>query len=103
MAKELFLFADRIKIIREHSGITQAELARRLGLTRSSVNSWEMGLSVPSTSYIIELAKLFDLSTDYLLGLDRGAAVSVDGLLDKEVSVLLDLISCFRDKTKNDQ
>lgn len=58
MAKELFLLADKIRHIREQAGITQAELARKLGLTRSSVNSWEMGLSVPSTSYVIELAKL---------------------------------------------
>lgn len=97
MAKELFLLADKIRHIREQSGITQAELARKLGLTRSSVNSWEMGLSVPSTQYVIELAKLFDVSTDYLLGLEQGATISVEGLSDKEVSVLLELISCFRE------
>lgn len=80
MAKELFLLADKIRHIREQAGITQAELARKLGLTRSSVNSWEMGLSVPSTQYVIELAKLFDVSTDYLLGLEQGATISVEGL-----------------------
>ena len=87
MAKELFLLADKIRHIREQAGITQAELARKLGLTRSSVNSWD----------VIELAKLFDVSTDYLLGLERGATISVEGLSDKEVSVLLELISCFRE------
>ena len=97
MAKELFLLADKIRHIREQAGITQAELARKLGLTRSSVNSWEMGLSVPSTQYVIELAKLFDVSTDYLLGLEQGATISVEGLSGKEVSVLLELISCFRE------
>lgn len=97
MAKELFLLADKIRHIREQAGITQAELARKLGLTRSSVNSWEMGLSVPSTQYVIELAKLFDVSTDYLLGLEQGATISVEGLSDKEVSALLELISCFRE------
>lgn len=97
MAKELFLLADKIRHIREQAGITQAELARKLGLTRSSVNSWEMGLSVPSTQYVIELAKLFDVSTDYLLGMEQGATISVEGLSDKEVSVLLELISCFRE------
>ncbi|MCH5212679.1 MAG: helix-turn-helix transcriptional regulator [Oscillospiraceae bacterium] len=96
MARELFLFSEKIKQIREQLGITQAELSRKLGLTRSSVNSWEMGLSVPSTPYIIELAKLFDVSTDYLLGLEHGAVISVDGLSEKEVSILLDLVSCFK-------
>lgn len=98
MAKELFSFADKIKLIREQLGITQAQLARDLGLTRSSVNSWEMGLSVPSTPYIIELAKLFNVSTDYLLGLEHCATVNVDGLTEKEVALILDLISCFNSK-----
>mgnify|MGYP002627407892 CR=1 FL=1 len=97
MAKELFLFADKIKLMREQLGITQSDLAKQLGLTRSSVNSWEMGLSVPSTQYIIELAKLFGISTDYLLGLERDAVISVEGLSEKEVSILLDLIKCFKE------
>ena len=69
MAKELFPLAGKIKQLREKSEMTQAELARELGLTRSSINAWEMGLSVPSTPFIVELAKLFGVSTDYLLGL----------------------------------
>ena len=64
MAKELFPLAGKIKQLREKSEMTQAELARELGLTRSSINAWEMGLSVPSTPFIVELAKLFGVSTD---------------------------------------
>ena len=48
---------DKIKLLREQKGLTQAELARKLGLTRAGVNAWEMGLSMPSTQYIVELAR----------------------------------------------
>ena len=56
--------AERIKTLRENFGLSQAELASRLDITRSSVNAWEMGISVPSTQYIVELAQLFGVSTD---------------------------------------
>lgn len=98
MNKELFTLADKIKQLREQSGITQSELARRLKLTRSSVNSWEMGLVVPSTAMIVELAKLFDVSTDYLLGLDNTASVNVNGLSEKEVALICNLIECLKNK-----
>lgn len=101
--KGLILLADKIKTIREQLGMTQAELARKLGLTRSSINGWEMGLSVPSTQYIVELAKLFRVSTDYLLGMEQGAVLNIDDLTEKEVSVLLDVANCFRAKQKNDE
>lgn len=103
MAKELFLLAEKIKTIREQLGMTQAELARKLGLTRSSINGWEMGLSVPSTQYIVELAKLFRVSTDYLLGMEQGAVLNIDDLTEKEVSVLLDVANCFRARHANDE
>lgn len=103
MGKELLLLADKIKTIREQLGMTQAELARKLGLTRSSINGWEMGLSVPSTQYIVELAKLFRVSTDYLLGMKQGAVLNIDDLTEKEVSVLLDVANCFRAKQTNDE
>lgn len=97
MSKELFTLADRIKALRIRTGMTQSEVARLLGLSRSGVNAWEMGLSVPSTQYIVELAKVFGISTDYLLGLENTSTISVKGLSQKQVSVLLDTIECFKD------
>ena len=77
--------------------MTQSEIARQLGISRSGVNAWEMGLSVPSTQYIVELAKKFGVSTDYLLGMENTSSISVKGLTEKQVSVLLDTIECFRE------
>ncbi len=97
VSKELFTLADRIKSLREQAGLTQADVARALGLTRSGVNAWEMGLSVPSTQYIVELAKTFHVSTDYLLGMESTSTISVKGLSHKQVSALLQTIECFRE------
>jgi len=97
MEKGLQLFAEKIKVLREQSSMTQADLAKKLGLTRSSVNGWEMGLSAPSTPLLVELSKVFSVSTDYFLGLDHGATLKIDGLSPKEIAVLTDIISCFRE------
>lgn len=100
MSKELLSLADRIKSLRESAGLTQAEIARTLGISRSGVNAWEMGLSVPSTQYIVELAKLFNVSTDYLLGMGSTSTISIVGLSQKQVAVLLETIDCFKNPDK---
>lgn len=100
MLKELFTLADRLKNLRESSGLTQSDIARSFGISRSSVNSWEMGLSVPSTQYIVELAKKFEVSTDYLLGLEETSTISVKGLTQKQVSILVETAECFRELNK---
>ena len=99
-SKELILLSDKIKMLRENAGITQSELAKSLGLTRSAINAWEMGLSVPSTQYITELAKYFNVSTDFLLGMGESATISVSGLTDKQISAVLNVIQCFKDNLK---
>lgn len=81
------MIADQIKILREQSGMTQATLARRLGITRSGVNAWEMGVTVPSTQYIVELALLFGVSTDFLLNMPSTKTISVEGLTDQEIEI----------------
>lgn len=96
MSKELFTLAEKIKLLRENGGMTQAELARILGISRSGVNAWEMGLSIPSTQYIVELAKNFNVSTDFLLGMEETATVSVKGLSQRQIAVVIDLIQCFK-------
>ena len=91
------MVADRIKIIREQNGYTQAELAKQLGITRSSVNAWEQGISVPSTQYVVELAELFKVSADYLLGVGSTATISVSGLTDDDIQVVQQLVNHLRD------
>ena len=92
------MVADKIKMLREKLGITQAELAKQLGITRSGVNAWEMGISVPSTQYIVALARFFDVSTDYLLDLPTTATVSVDGLTEREIASIVEVINCYKSK-----
>ena len=96
------MVADKIKHLREQMGITQADLAKKLGITRSSVNAWELGISVPSTQYVVELADIFKVSTDYLLGVKATASVSVEGLSEQDVKLVNAVILHLREKN-NDQ
>ncbi len=87
------MVADRIKMLREQNGYTQTYLAKKLHITRSSVNAWEMGISVPSTQYIVELSTFFKVSTDFLLGVNSTATVSVSGLDDDDITLIQNIIS----------
>ena len=91
------MIADILKSLRESNDMTQSEVAKKLKITRSSVNAWEMGISVPSTQYIIELSRLFDVSSDYILGISKTATISVSGLTEKEVSSIINIIDCYRE------
>ena len=92
------MVADKIKFLREQLGLTQSDLAKKLGITRSTVNAWEMGISVPSTQYVVELAGIFKVSTDYLLGVQNTASVSVDGLSETDVQLVNAVINHLRQK-----
>ena len=89
------MIADRIKQLRDQNNMTQAELARKLHITRSAVNSWEMGISVPSTALLMDLANLFHVSTDFLLGMQKNATIDVSELNDQEVLLLQQLMAYF--------
>ncbi len=90
------MIADRIKRLREEGGLSQAQLAKRLHVTRSSVNAWEMGLSMPTIQYVVEMAKLFRIRTDFLLGLEEEQTISLEGLSEEEISLLYGLLDYFR-------
>ena len=88
--------AERIKALREARGWTQAELARRMSITRNGVNSWEQGLSKTSPACLVDLAKLFSVSTDYLLGVERLESVNVTGLNEEDIALLAQLADRLR-------
>lgn len=91
---------DKIKELRERAGYSQSALAKKLAVTRSSVNAWEMGISTPTTQYVVEMAKLFHVSTDFILGVDDSKSISLDGLTEKEINIIYSLLDYFND-TKN--
>lgn len=90
------MIADKIKELREANHFTQAQLAKKLCITRSSVNAWEMGISVPSTTYLVELSQLFKISTDYLLGLPSNNTLDISQLSEKEVAIIYELVNYFK-------
>ena len=98
MHKEVHIemVADRIKFLRESNDLTQSDLARQLGITRSSVNAWEQGISVPSTQYVVELARLFNVSVDYLLGVDASANLNIAGLNEDDVKLVYQIVNHLR-------
>lgn len=63
-------FASRLKDLRKENGIGQNDLAKLLELSNSSISYWENAKQEPSASALCKLAQYFDVSVDYLLGLD---------------------------------
>ncbi len=86
------MVGERIKDLREKHNMTQTALARRLGLSRSAVNAWEMGVSIPSVPYLLELSELFRVSVDYLLGRSRAEMVDISSLSAEEKQVIYSLL-----------
>lgn len=86
------MIADRIKQLRISNNMTQTDLAKKLNITRSSVNAWEMGISTPSTAYIVELAQLFHVSTDFLLGLSDNVTLDISHLNEREIQLVYELV-----------
>jgi len=90
------MVAETIKTLRKKNNLSQSSLAKKLNVTRSSVNAWEMGISVPSAPLIVKLAKLFQVSVDYLLGIKESATLDISALNEKEIMILYELIGYFK-------
>lgn len=62
-------FSERLKDLRIDAGMTSEQLAKRIGVTKSTISFWENGVNEPKASYIVAIVKVFSVSSDYLLGL----------------------------------
>lgn len=90
------MISDRIKELRARNNMSQVKLAKELNVSRSTVNAWEMDISMPTVKYIIEMSKLFNVTSDYILELDDSTSISLDKLNKKQIQVIMQLIDCFK-------
>lgn len=91
-------FGNTLKILRLQNKFTQAELAKKLGLTKSVISAYENGLRLPSYDVLIHIARIFNVSTDYLLGLEHKREVDLSGLTPSEIDALMNLIQAMKRK-----
>ncbi len=92
---------DKIRRLRDKHGYTQSYLAKRLGISRSAVNAWEMSLSSPSLANIVEMTELFHVSADYLLFDGERMLLDISGLSPDEQEAVMRLVHCFAEKKED--
>lgn len=90
-----------MRCLREHYGLTQTQLAERLGVTKSAVNAWETGTNSPSLTYIIKLAQIYGVSTDYLLGVNERLTVDITNLDELQKQAVTLMIRLFKRDNKS--
>ncbi|WP_317380873.1 helix-turn-helix transcriptional regulator [uncultured Intestinimonas sp.] len=67
--RELEIFAERVRVLRKQRGMSQKELGEAIGLSHKSISTIESGSRTTTLEKLVMLARFFQVSTDYLLGL----------------------------------
>lgn len=92
------MLGQRICELRTALGWSQVELAKRLGVAKQTVSNWENENIQPSIEMLVRLAKLFNVTTDYMLGLENIPRLNVEGLPSSVVAHISQLIEDYREK-----
>lgn len=90
------MLGENIRKLRNTIGLTQVELAYRLGVTKQCVSNWENGNISPSVEMTLKISEVFSVSTDVLLGLDDRQYIEVTGLTDEEIAHIQCIINDIR-------
>ena len=91
-------FSERLRALRTSAGMTQAELAQRLNVTKSVVSYYELQERTPSPDVLIRLADIFRVTTDYLLGMNHQKTLDVSDLSEEDIGYLLMTIDMLKKK-----
>ncbi len=87
---------ERIKQLRLAQRLSQVELAERLSVTKQTISNWENNNIQPSIDFLVRLADVFGVSTDYLLGRETIPRISTENLPEDVVQHICILIEDLR-------
>ncbi len=89
-------FGQRVRVLRDKKGLSQKDLADRLGMPRSIVSTYENGHSMPTYGKLIKLACVFEVSTDYLLGVENDRILDLSELNDDQTNSIKEIVEAMR-------
>lgn len=84
--------SEKLKTLREARGLTQLQVANRIGISKAMVSAYETSSKAPSIEVIIRLSRLFGVSVDYLVCVDAAKVIDVSGLDDESVALVVALV-----------
>ena len=91
---------ERIRELRKSFNISQVDLAKELGVTKQCVSNWENDNILPSIDTLIKISQFFNVSCDYLLGLETEIVLDVKGLDDATIAHLNLLIKDLKQQKR---
>lgn len=93
---------ERLKELRKKAGLTQQQVADRVWVSKTTIWYYEQSENDPSPEMIVKLAKVFHVTTDYLLGLeDKQRYLDVSDLPEEDIDLLQHTIDVLRKKNQN--
>jgi transcriptional regulator with XRE-family HTH domain len=88
----------RLKQLRKENNLTQKQLASQIGVQNAVISFYEVGERYPSPEVLVKLASTLHVTTDYLLGIDKGETVDVSGLSDEDKALVRALVERLRNQ-----
>lgn len=95
---EIYDFGLRIKSLRQQMHWTQEQLGRKIGVNKDTISNYENNIKAPSLIRLKNLARVFHVSIDYLLGMDNTPTIKTYDMSENEKRVLQEFITTFIDK-----
>ena len=96
------VFPMRLKQLRLAQRLSQHDLANALGVSRSSVRNWEIADAMPPIEDMVNISLFFNVTLDYLTGLESRKTLQVDFLEDNTVNALSFLLRAFKDEKETE-
>lgn len=81
-------FGIKLAKLRENKRLSQSQLAARLGITKSMVSAYENSARMPSYAVLLRIAGMFNVSLDYLLGMENQIIFRTDGLSESQIAII---------------
>ena len=95
------MFSEKLKALRTAKKMSQKDLADKVGVAKSVVSFYESGDRFPSYDVLIKISRIFNVTTDYLLGVERNRMLDVSELSEDDISVVNTVVEALKKKNQN--
>ena len=96
----MFDFGNHLRMLRERYGISQEELGRRVGRAGSAISNYENNIKIPTLDVLTTMARIYNVSLDYLVGFDKKDQVILEGMTDGQRELIHLLVKELKESTK---